>query len=210
MAAERERAERDDRNPHPISDSGFGRRCVIVVAIATKPPRTCFRVSAGVCGVSYRSSGRVVYSGHVPGASEREVASDPRMTDPLLAKADATELSLLPALANRHGLITGATGTGKTVTLQTLAEQFSRIGVPVFMADVKGDLSGIGAAGGSNAQDRRAGSGARHRASLRGVPGRVLGRVRRSAATRCARPSPTWARCCSRGCSTSTRRRKAC
>jgi DNA helicase HerA-like ATPase len=50
---------------------------------------------------------------------------------------------LLPALANRHGLITGATGTGKTVTLQTLAEQFSRIGVPVFMADVKGDLSGI-------------------------------------------------------------------
>jgi len=54
---------------------------------------------------------------------------------------------MLPALANRHGLITGATGTGKTVTLQVLAEQFSRIGVPVFMADVKGDLAGIGAAG---------------------------------------------------------------
>ena len=52
-----------------------------------------------------------------------------------------------PALANRHGLITGATGTGKTVTLQSLAQQFSRIGVPVFMADVKGDLSGLGAAG---------------------------------------------------------------
>ena len=50
--------------------------------------------------------------------------------------------SLLPALANRHGLITGATGTGKTVTLQALAEQLSRCGVPVFMADVKGDLSG--------------------------------------------------------------------
>ncbi len=75
------------------------------------------------------------------------------MTDPLLvAKAEAAELFLLPALANRHGLITGATGTGKTVSLQTLAEQFSRIGVPVFMADVKGDLSGIGAAGGSNAK----------------------------------------------------------
>jgi DNA helicase HerA-like ATPase len=46
-------------------------------------------------------------------------------------------------MANRHGLVTGATGTGKTVTLQTLAEAFSRRGVPVFMADVKGDLAGI-------------------------------------------------------------------
>src|SRR5262245_13077906 len=61
--------------------------------------------------------------------------------------ASGTELAVLPALANRHGLITGATGTGKTVTLQVMAEQFSRIGVPVFMADVKGDLSGVGAAG---------------------------------------------------------------
>jgi DNA helicase HerA-like ATPase len=52
-----------------------------------------------------------------------------------------------PSLANRHGLITGATGTGKTVTLQLLAEHFSQLGVPVFMADVKGDLSGIAAAG---------------------------------------------------------------
>lgn len=50
---------------------------------------------------------------------------------------------LLPNMANRHGLITGATGTGKTVTLQTLAERFSAIGVPVFMADIKGDLTGI-------------------------------------------------------------------
>jgi len=50
-------------------------------------------------------------------------------------------------MANRHGLITGATGTGKTVTLQTLAENFSKIGVPVFMADVKGDLTGISQAG---------------------------------------------------------------
>ena len=75
------------------------------------------------------------------------------MSEPLLvAKAGATELVLLPALGNRHGLITGATGTGKTVSLQTLAEQFSRIGVPVFLADVKGDLSGLAAAGGTNAK----------------------------------------------------------
>lgn len=57
------------------------------------------------------------------------------------------KLYLEPALANRHGLIAGATGTGKTVTLQVLAEGFSRIGVPVFMADVKGDLTGISQAG---------------------------------------------------------------
>ncbi|WP_024537013.1 helicase HerA-like domain-containing protein [Comamonas badia] len=66
------------------------------------------------------------------------------MADPLLiARNGATRCELLPGLANRHGLITGATGTGKTVTLQKLAEEFSRIGVPVFMADVKGDLTGI-------------------------------------------------------------------
>ncbi|NML27278.1 helicase HerA-like C-terminal domain-containing protein [Zoogloea dura] len=70
------------------------------------------------------------------------------MTEPLLiAKTQDKEIHLLPQLANRHGLITGATGTGKTVTLQKMAESFARIGVPVFMADVKGDLSGIGAAG---------------------------------------------------------------
>jgi DNA helicase HerA-like ATPase len=70
------------------------------------------------------------------------------MTDPLLiAKNASTTCELLPGLANRHGLITGATGTGKTVTLQTLAENFSKIGVPVFMADVKGDLTGISQAG---------------------------------------------------------------
>ena len=65
----------------------------------------------------------------------------------LVAKHGTTECLLLPALANRHGLITGATGTGKTITLQTMAENFSRIGVPVFMADVKGDLTGITQAG---------------------------------------------------------------
>ena len=62
----------------------------------------------------------------------------------------AEPCSLLPALANRHGLVTGATGTGKTVTLQLLAERFARLGVPVVAADVKGDLSGIAKAGSSS------------------------------------------------------------
>ncbi len=60
-----------------------------------------------------------------------------------IAVADSRELGILPALANRHGLITGATGTGKTVSLQVLAERLSEAGVPVFVADVKGDLAGI-------------------------------------------------------------------
>jgi DNA helicase HerA-like ATPase len=72
------------------------------------------------------------------------------MSEPLyLAKSvDADSFpALLPQMANRHGLITGATGTGKTVTLQSMAERLSYAGVPVFMADVKGDLSGVAAAG---------------------------------------------------------------
>ena len=70
------------------------------------------------------------------------------MSEPLLiARTPDTELFLLPGMANRHGLITGATGTGKTVTLQKLAESLSEIGVPVFMADVKGDLTGVAAEG---------------------------------------------------------------
>ena len=73
------------------------------------------------------------------------------MTEPQrIAKNDKTEVFMLPQMANRHGLITGATGTGKTVTLQVLAEHFSSIGVPCFMSDVKGDLSGISQAGGGN------------------------------------------------------------
>jgi hypothetical protein len=69
------------------------------------------------------------------------------MSEPLVIARSTAEIAMLPALANRHGLIAGATGTGKTVTLQVLAERFSSIGVPVFMADVKGDLSGLAAAG---------------------------------------------------------------
>lgn len=70
------------------------------------------------------------------------------MAEPiLLARQGDTECHLLPALVNRHGLITGATGTGKTISLQTLAESLSNIGVPVFMADIKGDLTGISQTG---------------------------------------------------------------
>ncbi len=65
------------------------------------------------------------------------------MAEPILVAKGDSPLCLLPQLANRHGLIAGATGTGKTVTLQRLAEAFSRLGVPSFMADVKGDLSGV-------------------------------------------------------------------
>jgi DNA helicase HerA-like ATPase len=69
------------------------------------------------------------------------------MLEPLFIGQGDGPVSLLPRMANRHGLIAGATGTGKTVTLQCLAQGFSRLGVPVFMADVKGDLSGISQAG---------------------------------------------------------------
>ena len=70
------------------------------------------------------------------------------MPEPILiAQHGETQCLLRPDKANRHGLITGATGTGKTITLQTMAEGFSRIGVPVFMADIKGDLTGIAQAG---------------------------------------------------------------
>ncbi len=72
------------------------------------------------------------------------------MTQPLLIARGASDLELLPRMANRHGLVAGATGTGKTVTLRTMAERFSAIGVPVFLSDVKGDLPGTCKAGGDN------------------------------------------------------------
>ncbi|MDD2553281.1 MAG: DUF853 family protein, partial [Desulfotomaculaceae bacterium] len=59
---------------------------------------------------------------------------------PLFIAKGETELHIVPKMANRHGLITGATGTGKTVTLQSIAESFSSIGTPVFLTDIKGDL----------------------------------------------------------------------
>jgi DNA helicase HerA-like ATPase len=73
------------------------------------------------------------------------------MSEPIvIAKAGKDSIELLLQMANRHGLVAGATGTGKTVTLQTLAENFSARGVPVFVADVKGDLAGMSQPGGNN------------------------------------------------------------
>src|SRR5881296_1002927 len=72
------------------------------------------------------------------------------MTEPILIAQSKEPIFLLPKMANRHGLIAGATGTGKTVTLQTLAENFSARGVPVFMADVKSDLAGLSQPGANN------------------------------------------------------------
>ena len=116
------------------------------------------------------------------------LTSDKRLFIAAAPQKDGTmkELCLDPRMANRHGLITGATGTGKTVTLQNMAESFSALGVPVFLTDIKGDLSGLALPG--------------HPASgtwpdKRGIP--------------CGPPSAIWARCFWPVCSSSTRCRAA-
>ena len=118
------------------------------------------------------------------------------MSDPILiARNGDTECLLLPSLVNRHGLITGATGTGKTITLQAIAEQLSAIGVPVFMADIKGDLTGISQAGrvGAKLAQVLKDRGLDAPAPVKCPP--PCGTCSASKATRCARRSPTWARC---------------
>src|SRR5690606_22166221 len=72
---------------------------------------------------------------------------DPILVGKSITTPQSGQVHLLPRYGNRHGLVAGATGTGKTVTLMTLAEGFSRIGVPVFMADVKGDVAGLAVPG---------------------------------------------------------------
>jgi DNA helicase HerA-like ATPase len=84
--------------------------------------------------------------------SFRSKPQDMPMTEKILVGKGPGPVYILPSMANRHGLIAGATGTGKTVTLQRLAESFSRIGVPVFVADIKGDLAGVSQPGGGNAK----------------------------------------------------------
>jgi len=138
------------------------------------------------------------------------------MSTPLLiARTRDNEQFLLPAMANRHGLITGATGTGKTVTLQKLAESFSSIGVPVFMADVKGDLSGVAREGvGSEKLLERLNNIGVTDWQPQGNPVVVwdiwAGIFSGRKGTRCAPLCPISARCCWRVCSTSTRYRLAC
>ena len=113
--------------------------------------------------------------------------------------------TLLLSRANRHGLVAGATGTGKTVTLQTMAEQFSANGVPVFLADVKGDLSGICMAG---SHDFKHADSLEARALQLGIVPYEYHDTRRYSgicmARRVTRSAPRfrkWARCCSRACS---------
>ena len=123
------------------------------------------------------------------------------MSEPLLiARTPDTELFLLPGMTNRHGLITGATGTGKTVTLQKLAESLSEIGVPVFMADVKGDLTGIAQAGTASekllARLKNIGVNDWQPHANQWWCGISLARK----AIRCGRRFRIWGRCCWRDC----------
>src|SRR5438874_12721005 len=123
------------------------------------------------------------------------------MTDPILiAKSRKQPIWLLPKMANRHGLIAGATGTGKTVTLQTLSENFSERGVPVFMADVKGDLAGMSQPGAHNPTIPQSYNGQRNWASPI-FPAQLIrlssGIFSAKAVIRSGRRSPRWARSCS-------------
>ncbi|MGW8176664.1 MAG: helicase HerA-like domain-containing protein [Stenotrophomonas sp.] len=124
--------------------------------------------------------------------------------DPILLGKGITDdiaVTLLLKFGNRHGLVTGATGTGKTVTLKILAEGFSRMGVPVFLADIKGDLSGL-AVPGSGAKDllqRAAEIGVADYAPDVQFPGHLLGPVRRTGPSGAHHHRPRWGRCCSRG-----------
>ena len=112
-----------------------------------------------------------------------------------IAKAK-DEIAILAGMANRHGLIAGATGTGKTVTLRVLAEQFSRIGVPVFLADIKGDLSGSAVAGGRQSQGGGAGA---DNWAWRGSPSKDIrwcsGMFSENRAIRFGPPFPRWGLC---------------
>ena len=108
-------------------------------------------VAVFVLASLYRTSWQAIHHPYTPAnQAAAAMALDPLLIARPAPGGDtpgAEDGLLLPALANRHGLIAGATGTGKTVTLQRLVEQASRIGVPTLLADVKGDLSGLAAAG---------------------------------------------------------------
>src|SRR5262249_47484691 len=110
-------------------------------------------VNAGITAGQSRGTRSRIPVPHNSGQTLEFIAAasqDRRMSSPILVGKAKADLFLLPQMANRHGLIAGATGTGKTVTLQVLAENFSAQGVPVFLADVKGDLAGISQPGGAS------------------------------------------------------------
>src|SRR3546814_1738930 len=124
--------------------------------------------SSDVCSsdLSWRGARQPRAFARIPGISSRGNAMDPilvgkAVTTPTSLPASQGRVFLQPKFGNRHGLVAGATGTGTTVTLTTIAAGFSRIGVPVFMADVKGDGAGLAAAGTLNEQlqDRIDGDG---------------------------------------------------
>lgn len=126
----------------------------------------------------------------------------------LLIGMGETPVFLSPSMANRHGLIAGATGTGKTTTLKVMAESFSDMGVPVFLADIKGDLASVSKRGEEN---ERVGvlemglEGFGYR-SFPCVFGTSMGRW----GIPCARRSARWAPFCSRACLASRTCRRAC
>ena len=126
----------------------------------------------------------------------------------LVGKGERYEYLLLP-LGNRHGLVAGATGTGKTVTLQVLAEGFSRAGVAVFAADVKGDLAGLSMPGDGKPAFVAARGRTWPRLCAGRFSGRLLGPLRRAGPPDPRHDQRTWGRCCSRACWNSTRFRKA-
>lgn len=105
-------------------------------------------------------------------------------------------VSLVGKMANRHGLIAGATGTGKTVTLQVIAETFCQAGVPCFMADMKGDLSGISQVGKLSGFIRSVFRNSASRTRSSRVAPCVSSTSMASRGIPCAPPSPTWARTC--------------
>jgi DNA helicase HerA-like ATPase len=122
------------------------------------------------------------------------------MPEPMLIAKSERDLFLLPGLANRHGLVTGATGTGKTVTLQRMAEQLSASGVPVFMADVKGDLSGLSQAGAWNPKLKERAEKLGFADSRSPAFPRPSGMSGARRDTPSARRSRRWGRCCSGAC----------
>ena len=131
--------------------------------------------------------------------------------DQILVGKGEQPVYLLAKYGNRHGLVAGATGTGKTVSLMVVAEGFSRLGVPVFMADVKGDVAGLAmaGAGGDKIQQRVTQLGI-DRLRARGQPRRLLGSLRQGRPSRARHRSARSGRACSAASSSSTTRRPAC